>query len=175
MFLDAPGLNVDSWIELADKAVIHRGRSMPNEENQIPPDGAGNAEVEPPAPKKTSRARKATAAKTGVGSSKPVKPKTRGLSDQEKLEKVGQIEAEVAGGATLKDAVKSAGISDQTYYQWKKATAQSPAQVSVVSVSVDDELAEFNQLEEENRRLRKLLSDKLRAENAALRKRLGMS
>jgi putative transposase len=148
---------------------------MPNEENQIQPDGAGKAEVEPPAPKKASRIKNATAAKTGVGSSKPVKPKTRGLSDQEKLERIGQIEAEVAGGATLKDAVKSAGISDQTYYQWKKATVQPPTQVSAVSSSVDDELAEFIQLEEENRRLRKLLSEKLRTENAALRKRLGMS
>jgi len=148
---------------------------MPNEENQIQPDGAGKAEVEPPAPKKASRIKNATAAKTGVGSSKPVKPKTRGLSHQERLERIGQIEAEVAGGATLKDAVKSAGISDQTYYQWKKATAQPSTQVSAVSASVDDELAEFIQLEEENRRLRKLLSEKLRTENAALRKRLGMS
>ncbi|MBY3599318.1 transposase [Rhizobium bangladeshense] len=148
---------------------------MPNEEKRIPPDSTGNAEVEPPAPKKTSRIKNATAAKTSVGSSKPVKPKTRGLSDQEKLERIGKIEAEVAGGASLKDAVKSAGVSDQTYYQWKKATAQPPTQVSAVSASVDDELAEFIQLEEENRRLRKLLSDKLRAENSALRKRLGIS
>jgi len=148
---------------------------MPNEENQIQPDGAGKVEVEPPATKKASRIKNATAAKTGVGSTKPVKPKTRGLSDQEKLQRIDQIEAEVAGGATLKDAVKSAGISDQTYYQWKKATAQPPTQVSALSASVDDELAEFIQLEEENRRLRKLLSEKLRTENAALRKRLGMS
>ncbi|MBY4611626.1 transposase [Rhizobium sp. 9T] len=148
---------------------------MPNEENQIQPDGTGKAGVEPRAPKKASRIKNATAAKTGVGSSKPVKPKTRGLSDQEKLERIGQIEAEVAGGATLKDAVKSAGISDQTYYQWKKATAQHVGQIQAAPASEDDELAEFIQLEEENRRLRKLLSEKLRAENAALRKRLGMS
>ncbi|HAU73959.1 MAG TPA: SyrB-like regulator, partial [Agrobacterium sp.] len=34
--------------------------------------------------------------------------------------------------------------------------------------------AEFVHLEEENRRLRKLLAEKLRAENADLRRRLGL-
>nr|WP_172690322.1 hypothetical protein [Rhizobium rhizogenes] len=53
--------------------------------------------------------------------------------------------------------------------------AQPAPPVSAASLSVDDELAEFIQLEEENRRLRKLLSEKLRAENADLRKRHGMS
>ncbi|MBX4898863.1 transposase [Rhizobium bangladeshense] len=146
---------------------------MANEENQIPADVVVAA-AQPPTPKKALRARGVTAEKTRPGSS-TVKPKTRGLSDQEKLEKIGQIEAQVAAGATLKDAVKSAGISDQTYYQWKKATAAPVTQIPAVALSVDDELAEFIQLEEENRRLRKLLSEKLRAENADLRKRLGMS
>ncbi|MBY5827395.1 transposase [Rhizobium leguminosarum] len=148
---------------------------MANEENQIPPDDFVAAAAETPTPKKVSRATGTTAEKTRTGSSKPVKPKTRGLSDQNKLEKIGQIEAQVADGATLKEAVKTAGISDQTYYQWKKATAQPVAEIPAVALSADDELAEFVQLEEENRRLRKLLSEKLRAENADLRKRLGMS
>ncbi|ASY60887.1 hypothetical protein SJ05684_a40180 (plasmid) [Sinorhizobium sojae CCBAU 05684] len=37
-----------------------------------------------------------------------------------------------------------------------------------------DDLADLIQLEKENLRLRNLLSDKLRAENAELRKRLGL-
>ncbi|AHK47191.1 putative SyrB-like regulator (plasmid) [Ensifer adhaerens OV14] len=37
-----------------------------------------------------------------------------------------------------------------------------------------DEMADLIQLEEENKRLRKTLADKLRAENADLRKRLGL-
>lgn len=41
----------------------------------------------------------------------------------------------------------------------------------VVSASID-EMADLLQLEEENKRLRKLLAEKLRAENADLRKRL---
>ena len=47
------------------------------------------------------------------------------------------------------------------------ATAPSPAAI--------DEMADLLQLEEENRRLRKLLAEKLRAENADLRKRLNLS
>ena len=46
------------------------------------------------------------------------------------------------------------------------ATAPSPAAI--------DEMADLLQLEEENRRLRKLLAEKLRAENADLRKRLNL-
>lgn len=45
-------------------------------------------------------------------------------------------------------------------------TAPSPA--------ATDEMADLLQLEEENRRLRKLLAEKLRAENADLRKRLNL-
>lgn len=148
---------------------------MADEEIQIPPDGTVAAEAGPAAPKKASRAKNARAEKPRADSSKQAKPRTRRLSDQEKLERIGQIEAQIAGGATLKDAVKIAGISDETYYQWKKAASQPVTQASVASASVDDELAEFIQLEEENRRLRKLLAEKLRAENADLRKRLGMS
>ncbi|CAN7729488.1 transposase [Rhizobium leguminosarum] len=148
---------------------------MADEENQVPAESAVAAEAGLAAPKRVSRAKRAIAETSRAGSSKQTKPKTRGLNDQEKLKKIGQIEAQVAGGATLKDAVKGAGISDQTYYQWKKATAQPVTKALAVSVSVDDEFAEFIQLEEENRRLRKLLSEKLRAENADLRKRLGMN
>jgi len=39
---------------------------------------------------------------------------------------------------------------------------------------VFDDLAGLLQLEEENQRLRKLLAEKLRAENAELRKRLNL-
>ncbi|WP_311045016.1 transposase [Rhizobium sp. NLR15a] len=101
---------------------------------------------------------------------KPAKSKSRGLNDQEKAERISRIDALVGGGKTLKDAVKEAGISDQTYYLWKKALAALPE----AAAPVDDEFAEFIQLEEENRRLRKLLAEKLRAENADLRRRLGM-
>jgi len=41
-------------------------------------------------------------------------------------------------------------------------------------VAAMDEMADLIQLEEENKRLRKTLAEKLRAENADLRKRLGL-
>lgn len=143
---------------------------MVDEEIQTPPGEGTIAQIESAAPKRAARGKNAAAGKAGPSPSTSPKAKTRGLSDVEKLEKIGQIDAQVAGGETLKAAVRNAGISDQTYYQWKKATAQVPA----AAVSEDNEFAEFIQLEEENRRLRKLLAEKLRAENADLRKRLGM-
>ena len=48
-------------------------------------------------------------------------------------------------------------------------TAQTAPAMPAVS---SDEMADIVQLEEENQRLRKLLAEKLRAENTALRKRL---
>ncbi|NTA83933.1 SyrB-like regulator [Agrobacterium tumefaciens] len=118
--------------------------------------------------------KKTTAVKSGAAAVKVARQKARGLSDAEKLEKISQVEAAVAAGATLKAAVLAASISDQTYYMWKKAAAVAPAEERLSSTSLDDELAEFIHLEEENRRLRKLLADKLRSENTDLRKRLGM-
>ena len=41
-------------------------------------------------------------------------------------------------------------------------------------VAAVDDIADLLQLEEENQRLRKLLAEKLRAENADLRKRLNL-
>ncbi|WP_134102593.1 transcriptional regulator [Neorhizobium sp. R1-B] len=46
--------------------------------------------------------------------------------------------------------------------------------VAAPSPAAIDEMADLLQLEEENRRLRKLLAEKLRAENADLRKRLNL-
>ncbi|WP_341538104.1 transposase, partial [Sinorhizobium medicae] len=70
----------------------------------------------------------------------------------------------------------SAGISEQTYYHWKGAgkPGEQKAGNSTKSLPVGDELADLVQLEEENQRLRKRLAEKLRAENAELRKRLGL-
>lgn len=155
---------------------------MADEDVQVPADVTATTEPEQTAlapQKKAPRSKKASAEKASAPAPAAAKPKTRGLTDQEKQARIAQIENDVAGGATLKDAVKKIGISDQTYYQWKKAVAK-PAVAPAASkttdklISADDEIAEFLALEEENRRLRKLVSEKLRAENADLRKRLGM-
>ncbi|UWU24267.1 hypothetical protein QA648_31520 (plasmid) [Rhizobium sp. CB3171] len=44
----------------------------------------------------------------------------------------------------------------------------------MTSAPAIDELEDLIQLEEENKRLRKILAEKLRQENAELRKRLGL-
>lgn len=148
---------------------------MADEELLTPSDNTTTKTEAESARAKRSRSRKPTAAKAHLTSQKTAKPKARGLSDDEKREKINQVDAAVAGGATLKDAVKAVAISDQTYYTWKKALAVAPAGASAGTATFDDELAEFAQLEEENRRLRKLLAEKLRDENTSLRKRLGMN
>ncbi|MCY1303015.1 hypothetical protein D9M70_527030 [compost metagenome] len=59
----------------------------------------------------------------------------------------------------------------------EKTTAKSPVAKPAAEVppAALDEIADLLQLEEENARLRKALSEKLRAENADLRKRLGLA
>ncbi len=150
---------------------------MADDETQTPPDITPRAEAEPTTmadAKRTSRAKK-TGADKPRATSVATKSKRRGLTAEEKQQKIDQIEAQVSDGATLKDAVKTAGISDQTYYQWKKAVRQpAVSELSGPAASDDEEWAEFVALEEENRRLRKLLSERLRTENAELRRRLGL-
>jgi cell shape-determining protein MreC len=46
--------------------------------------------------------------------------------------------------------------------------------VQTATASSTNEIADLQKLDEENQRLRKLLADKLRAENADLRKRLNL-
>ncbi|MDK1494398.1 transposase [Sinorhizobium sp. 7-81] len=128
-------------------------------------------EVKVPTAKKPKSPRRQKAA-AEPAPSKAAKP--RRYSEQERNEKLKLIETQVnEGKSTLKDAIKSAGISEQTYYQWKR-TAKPVEQQAEGSVPTGDELADLVQLEAENQRLRKLLAEKLRAENAELRKRLGL-
>jgi putative transposase len=76
---------------------------------------------------------------------------------------------EVASKSAVTDKVKAK--------PGPKTTAQKPVSGPVVksveSAKPVDGFSELLQLEEENTRLRKALSEKLRAENADLRKRLG--
>lgn len=70
----------------------------------------------------------------------------------------------VAGGKTsAKNSAKGAGKT------------RAPKQTTAAAAPVLDDIADLLQLEEENARLRKALAEKLRAENADLRKRLGLS
>lgn len=136
---------------------------------------ATDAEVKAPTARKQRSPRSQKVASEPVRSKKPA-ARPRRYSEQEKSEKLKLIETQVSEGSTLKDAIKSAGISEQTYYHWKgaaKPVVQKDTK-STKPLPAGDELADLVQLEEENQRLRKLLAEKLRAENAELRKRLGL-
>jgi putative transposase len=97
--------------------------------------------------------------------------KSRRHSQSEKAEKLAQIERRLKEGSTLKAAAEEAGISDHPFYQWKRAAAPSTMKATAPAPR-GDSLAELVELEADNLRLRGLLSEKLRAENAALRRKL---
>jgi putative transposase len=151
---------------------------MADEQNNEPGNSTTEAGNEGTAPvQRKRRSPGSRAAPAGAGSRKVTSPsptaKSRRYSEGEKAEKLRQIEAQLAEGATLKAAANSAGISGQTYYQWKRSAA-AHAQPEIKPVSKLETLADLVELEAENQRLRKLLAEKLRAENAELRKRLGV-
>ncbi|WP_315928730.1 transposase [Mesorhizobium sp. SP-1A] len=120
-----------------------------------PPKRAKSAETAQPTVARGAQARKAGSAR-------------RNYSEDERAQKLGAIEKLLAGGrSTVKDAVHKAGITEQTYYQWKKNARSGGS-------GQKDDLKELVRLEQENIRLRKLLAEQLRSENAELRKRLGL-
>lgn len=91
----------------------------------------------------------------------PVKPSGRGRGRKPKT-----IETKVTDGrGTLKDALKSTG---------RKKAGKPVGPAAKTSALPINEIEDLVQLEEENKRLRKTLAEKLRQENADLRKRLGL-
>ncbi|PDT46675.1 transcriptional regulator [Sinorhizobium fredii] len=146
------------------------------EENNVQPEPQG-AETQPKKVRtKTAVRQKKTAAPAKAVPSSSTEdvslPKIRRYSVDQRAEKLTVINKLLsAGKTTLKDALKQVGITEQTYYNWKKA-AEPVSKTEPVSKS--DDLKDLVELEEENKRLRKVLADRLRAENAELRKRLGM-
>ncbi|WP_181592222.1 transposase [Mesorhizobium atlanticum] len=176
---------VDSTVVVLDAEPLHKPQMENFVANRLETETAAihrepAAEAETPKPKvRTPRSRKPKAEpsapnrKNGarqISATTEAAPSARTgrkvYSAKERGQKLAQIETLIGGGATLKSAVKQAGISEQTYYLWKKATA--PAADS-------DELKDLVALEEENKRLRSLLADRLRKENAELKKRLGLN
>ncbi|MER8458299.1 transposase [Mesorhizobium sp. M1300] len=141
----------------------------------------GAANIEAPETKKKSRPPRNTktdlrspAPKNGASSEAnqglgSVRLGRKMYSEEERVQKLSQIEKLLGGGATLKSAVKQAGTTEQTYYQWKKKAA-----VAAVAAPASDDLKDLLELEEENKRLKNLLAERLRAENAELKRRLGL-
>ncbi|MBC8719573.1 transposase [Ochrobactrum sp. Marseille-Q0166] len=110
--------------------------------------------------------------KSAAVETKPAKNKRNKYTPAQRASILASIEKATKGGTiTLKTALQQAEVSEQTYYNWKNAAAKTSPAPSTKSPS--DDLTTLVALEAENIKLRKELAEKLRAENAELRKRLG--
>lgn len=65
------------------------------------------------------------------------------------IAKLRLVEAALAEGRTAQDAVRDIGVSEQTFYRWKREYGQMDR----------DQLKRLKELEKENRRLKKLVAD----------------
>lgn len=127
-----------------------------------------------PRPKKAKAAPKRRIAKevaklpvsgTADAQPAPARAKRKTYSGRERAQILAKIEKATGRGASIKAAVGEADISEQTYYQWKKAAE---------TAAPTDDLKDLLELEEENKRLKKQLAERLRRENAELKKKLGL-
>ncbi|MET3582818.1 hypothetical protein ABID19_005880 [Mesorhizobium robiniae] len=123
---------------------------------------AAKAQLERPARKPAA---KMAPAATDISAS--VRNARKTYSAKERGQLLLQIEKSISRGESIKSATAQASISEQTYYQWKKK-ATPPA-------SDSGELKDLIALEEENAHLKKLLAERLRKENAELKKKLGLN
>lgn len=168
-------------VEGTQEPQVEQHMADPQEADVGQPAPQAPTNTETPAPKKrTPRVKKAKAepkqkvarnaarpaTKATEFPSAPVRGKRKVYSEQERAQKLAQIEKSVGRGASTKSAVGQAGISEQTYYQWKKTVASAPT---------GGELKDLVALEAENERLKKLLAERLRKENAELKKKLGLA
>jgi len=70
-------------------------------------------------------------------------------SDEDVLNLLRQIELELASGGSVSTACRSAGVSDATYYKWRKRYGGMGK----------SQLAELKGLEKENARLKRIVAD----------------
>lgn len=152
-------------------------RHMAEENNVLPETQEAGTEPKKVKPKRAPRQKKTVASSNATATASTTDAparKVKRYSEKERAEKLTMVKSLLSvGKSTLKDALKQVGITEQTYYNWKKA-AQPASQKTAEPVSQGDDLKDLLDLEEENKRLRKILAERLRAENAELRKRLGM-
>jgi hypothetical protein len=94
----------------------------------------------------------------------PARARRKTYSEKERAQILAKIEKATGRGTSTKAAVSEAGVSEQTYYQWKRAAE---------TAAPTDDLKDLLALEEENKRLKKQLAERLRQENAELKRKLG--
>ena len=70
-------------------------------------------------------------------------------SDEDILKLLREIELHLAGGADVATACQTAGVSDATYYNWRKKFGGMGR----------SQLSELKALEKENQRLKKIVAD----------------
>lgn len=172
----APSIDVAS----DDNPSVEHNMPDPQEAETVEAVAETPAAVEAPEPKKKApRPKKAKAApkpriakeavkpasRTAEVPPAPARAKRKTYSEKERSQILAKIEKSIGRGGSSKAAVTEAGISEQTYYQWKKA-----AETAAAPTDLNDLLA----LEQENKQLKKQLAERLRQENAELKKKLGL-
>ena len=75
--------------------------------------------------------------------------KRKQFSSEQIVNKLRQAEVAVAQGQTVAQACKAIGITEQTYYRWRKEYGGLKT----------DQAKRFKELERENARLKRLLAD----------------
>lgn len=73
----------------------------------------------------------------------------KGFKPEEIVAKLRQVEVVQSQGMSLADAIRQIGVSEVTYYRWRKEYGGMKA----------DQLKRLKELEKENQRLRKAVSD----------------
>jgi len=173
--IDSAMIRVDADVGYQPRAEHLMADPKEAEPVQSGAEGPANPEADE-VKKKVSRPRKTISQPKGLAAKEAAMPvpstspvlakKTRKVySEQERTRMLGQIEKSTGRGESVKSATRQAGISEQTYYQWKKTA--TPA-------SEGGDLKDLLALEEENKRLKSLLAERLRKENAELKKKLGL-
>ena len=73
----------------------------------------------------------------------------RGHSPEQILNKLRQVEVSVANGKTVALSVREIGVTEQTFYRWKKQYGGLQS----------DQVRELKVLQDENARLKKLVAE----------------
>lgn len=77
------------------------------------------------------------------------------------IEKLRRVEARVAGGSTVGEAIKAIEVSEQTYYRWKRRYGGMD----------EPDIRRLRELEKENARLKKVVAEQA-LDNAILKEAL---
>jgi transposase-like protein len=76
-------------------------------------------------------------------------PRGKKFSAEQVIAKLREAEVELARGKTVLEAAKKIGVTEQTYYRWKKEYGGLRV----------DQARRLKELEKENTRLKRLLAD----------------